>query len=160
MKAFTTCGLLAGTALLAACGGSNAPDAGSSSAASAAAAPAPAVVSVPPADPARPWAGVWETNEGRITLAQTGAEIRGTYPQDDGRLEGRAEGRVFEGYWVETDSNERCETARQGSHHWGRARFEMTEAGDAFEGRFSRCDAEPDSTWSGRRIAPDAAPAT
>lgn len=157
MKALTTCALLAGAALLAACGGSNTPG---SSASATAASPAPTAISVPPADPARPWAGVWETNEGRITLAQAGAEVTGTYPQDSGRLEGQAEGRVFTGFWVETDSNERCDTPRQGSHHWGRAQFELNAAGDAFEGRFGRCEAEPDSTWSGRRIAPDAAPAT
>ena len=154
MKTFTICATLGGAALLAACGGSGAPDAASASGANASAA-APAA-SVPPADPARPWAGVWETNEGLVTLAQTGAEVTGTYPQDDGRMEGRAEGRVFEGYWVETASNERCETARQGSHHWGRARFELNAAGDAFEGRFGRCEAEPDSTWSGRRTTADA----
>ena len=97
--------------------------------------------------------GRWHSDHGTITFryAEDGEDIdvRGDYGNDDGRLFMQADGNVLTGYWVEADSRQRCETARDGSHHWGRARMAFDPGFVRFEGSWSYCDAEPDDDWDG-----------
>jgi hypothetical protein len=54
------------------------------------------------------WAGEWETEwrdgGSRLILEQDGANVTGSYPLFDGRVEATAEGRVLRGQWFGTHS--------------------------------------------------------
>lgn len=111
--------------------------------------------------------GRWKTSEGELTLEQTGQQVGGHYSKDGGEIVGVIDGNVLEGWWIENASGQRCATARNGRHHWGRVRW--TFEGDRFTGAWSYCDKPvPDSghRWTGERIglapaaagAPDTAP--
>lgn len=62
-------------------------------------------------------------------------------------------GNVLEGYWIENGSSERCATAKNGRHHWGRIRW--TFEGNRFTGSWSYCEkpVAGGGGWNGERIA-------
>lgn len=95
--------------------------------------------------------GVWETSEGEMTISQkdTG-EVQATYTQDNGRIEGSLAGNVLTGFWIEDDSLQQCETAKDGSFHWGRIRYVFE--GDAFVGTWGYCEEAPTREWTGARL--------
>jgi hypothetical protein len=97
--------------------------------------------------------GRWRTSEGEATLTQSGRAVKGSYTSDNGDIVGEMNGNVLEGYWIEKSSGERCATAKNGRHHWGRIRW--TFDGGKFTGVWSYCD-QPlpasGSNWSGERI--------
>ncbi len=96
--------------------------------------------------------GVWSSSEGEITFPDgAGREFRAPYTQDDGRIIGVLRGRVLSGIWVEASSASECADQRDGSHAWGRLRFEFDEGFSNFEGTWSYCDVEPQRGWSGSR---------
>ncbi len=104
-------------------------------------------------------AGVWSSSEGAITFpGGAGEEIRAPYAQDDGRIIGVLRGRVLSGIWVESSSASECGDQRDGSHAWGRLRFEFDESLASFEGAWSYCDVEPHLGWSGSRAGRDCVP--
>lgn len=103
-------------------------------------------------------AGKWKTSEGDLTLNQSGNRISGNYSSDGGEIVGEMNGNVLEGYWIENGSSERCATAKNGRHHWGRIRW--TFDASKFVGVWSYCD-KPlpagGANWSGERIGGAAA---
>ncbi|MFN3593946.1 MAG: hypothetical protein ACK4TK_04610 [Thiobacillaceae bacterium] len=101
-------------------------------------------------------AGQWRTSEGVMTLTQNGRVVVGHYTNDGGEIVGEMHDNVLEGYWIENGSAERCPSARNGRHHWGRIRF--TFSGERFSGTWSYCDKPATgNSWTGEHI--DTAPA-
>lgn len=97
-------------------------------------------------------AGIWRTSEGELTLVQSGLGVKGSYTSDGGEIVGEMNGNVLEGYWIENGSAERCATAKNGRHHWGRIRW--TFEGGRFSGNWSYCDkpVAGGGSWNGERI--------
>ncbi|NJL99173.1 MAG: hypothetical protein HC924_10360 [Synechococcaceae cyanobacterium SM2_3_2] len=93
--------------------------------------------------------GVWDTSEGQMTIQQQGSSVTATYTQDNGRIEGTLIGNVWEGFWSEDGSAQRCDTPINGRYHWGRIRFVFD--GNAFQGTWSYCGEEPTRSWTGTR---------
>jgi hypothetical protein len=56
---------------------------------------------------------------------------------------------VFDGYWIEDASGQRCQQPMNGRYFWGRLRFVFE--GDRFSGQWGYCNAEPSSSWTGTR---------
>lgn len=96
--------------------------------------------------------GEWNMSEGRAQLTQRGSEVTGTYSQDNGRIEGTVRGRHFSGYWGEDGSAETCGSTRLGTRHWGRIEWDLAADGNSFDGKWSYCDKEVGSPWTGTRI--------
>lgn len=94
-------------------------------------------------------AGVWSSGEGDIRFTQSLRQVKGAYPTDNGEIIGTMNGTVLEGYWIEDDASQRCDTPRNGRSFWGPLRF--TFAGDTFEGLYGYCNGRPDQRWDGRR---------
>ena len=95
--------------------------------------------------------GVWDTSEGQMTIQQQGSFVTATYTQDNGRIEGTLIGNVWEGFWSEDGSAQRCDTPINGRYHWGRIRFVFD--GNAFQGTWSYCNDEPTRSWTGNRTS-------
>lgn len=95
--------------------------------------------------------GKWRSSEGEVTLVQSGRAVSGSYTSDGGEIVGEMNGNVLEGYWIENGSSERCATAKNGRHHWGRIRW-VFESGK-FTGNWSYCDkpVTGGGNWSGER---------
>lgn len=53
----------------------------------------------------------------------------------------------FEGLWTTTSGDKECATAQQGTKHWGKLWFKMSEMGRVFTGKWGYCDAEPDEEF-------------
>ena len=83
------------------------------------------------------WTGTWDTrwreSGAKMELTQRGAEVFGNYPVYGGRIEGKVEGRVLRGQWIEG--------ARQGS-----ITFVLAPDGQTFMGRF-----DTGEWWTGGR---------
>ncbi len=108
------------------------------------------------AAPVGPASGTWATDFGTVTLVEDAqGMISGAYDTDDGRISGKIENGVIEGFWVESASDYTCDTAKMGSRHWGRIRFEMNSARTAWTGIWSYCDYEylVGNVWNGKRAA-------
>jgi len=49
---------------------------------------------------------------------------------------------------------ERCDEEKEGSSYWGKVKFDMSDAGRTYTGKWSYCDAEPDTNfqakWDGK----------
>ena len=88
------------------------------------------------------WSGAWDSRwrdgGARLILNQDGAQVTGTYPIYNGRIEAQAFGRMLEGRWIEGE--------RSGSFLFVQARN-----GRSFAGRF-----ESGEWWTGLRAEPDA----
>jgi hypothetical protein len=95
--------------------------------------------------------GKWRSSEGEVTLVQSGRAVSGSYTSDGGEIVGEMNGNVLEGYWIENGSSERCATAKNGRHHWGRIRW-VFESGK-FTGNWSYCDkpVTGGGGWNGER---------
>lgn len=97
------------------------------------------------------WQGRWETSEGKMDLSQKGKQVSGTYSQDDGRIEGTVINKTLNGYWIEAGSARQCSYRKQNSFYWGRISWEIDAQERSFAGKWSYCDDEPSSNWTGRR---------
>jgi hypothetical protein len=94
--------------------------------------------------------GNWDTTEGAMRLTQVGpAIVRGTYTQDNGRIDGTMQGGILTGFWAEDGSDRQCATTRLNSRYWGRVRW--TFARDRFTGTWGYCDDPPTRPWNGTR---------
>ncbi|MDM7957845.1 hypothetical protein [Blastomonas sp.] len=106
------------------------------------------------AEPARPVTGTWTTDFGTVRLIEDRqGGVRGSYDTDDGRITGKIENDVMDGFWVETASDYTCETLKMGSPYWGRIRFELNSARTGWTGIWSYCDYEyvEGNVWNGSR---------
>jgi MscS family membrane protein len=83
------------------------------------------------------WSGTWDTrwreSGAKMELTQRGAEVFGNYPVYGGRIEGKVEGRVLRGQWIEG--------ARSGA-----ITFVLAPDGQTFMGRF-----DTGEWWTGGR---------
>ncbi len=98
--------------------------------------------------------GIWETSEGLMELQQEGETVVGIYG-GTAKIEGAfTSDTVFEGHWIEEQSDRSCDSTKQESTHWGKIRFEFeTPARDTFTGTWSYCDDAPATTgWDGTRV--------
>lgn len=107
------------------------------------------------AAPTGPASGTWTTDFGTVRLAEdVQGGISGSYETDDGRITGKIENGVIDGFWVESVSDYTCDTAKMGSRHWGRIRFELNSTRTAWTGIWSYCDYDyvDGAVWNGKRI--------
>jgi hypothetical protein len=107
------------------------------------------------AAPTGPASGTWTTDFGTVRLVEDAqGAISGSYETDDGRITGKIENGVIDGFWVETASDYTCDTAKMGSRHWGRIRFELNSTRTAWTGIWSYCDYDyvDGAVWNGKRI--------
>lgn len=85
------------------------------------------------------WSGRWDTywrdGEARMLLQHQGENVSGTYEPGEGRIEGRAEGRVLRGSWFQDGTS-------------GPILFALSQDGESFTGRFA--DGE---YWNGKRAS-------
>jgi hypothetical protein len=101
-----------------------------------------------------PITGTWTTDFGSVRLTEDKqGQITGSYETDNGRITAKNANGVIEGFWVESASDYTCDTAKMGSRHWGRIRFELNSAGTAWTGIWSYCDYEyvEGAIWNGKR---------
>lgn len=94
-------------------------------------------------------AGIWKTSEGRMVIKHSHPDVSGEYAQDGGRIIGTLDGQVLTGFWIENGSGVTCDTARDGSVHWGRIVFTFDEAFASFAGKWGYCDQAPTRNWTG-----------
>ena len=79
----------------------------------------------------------------------------GTYATDNGRLTFDIDGRTLTGFWIEDGSARTCDSARDGSEHWGPIVFTFDEGYTSFAGSWGYCDGDADQgRWSGTRTGP------
>ena len=99
--------------------------------------------------------GSWKTTWGMMKLALSGAKIAGGYDSDDGLIKGEVKGDQLVGYWSENKSGQRCNTALDGRHYWGRLVFKLDATRSAFRGKWGYCHADPAASgqedWTGLR---------
>jgi len=93
--------------------------------------------------------GSYSSTEGAVSLQQNGDRIIGRYTNDNGELTGLMFGAIFEGFWIEDNSDRRCATPKNGRYHWGRAT--LTFDGSGFKGAWGHCDDKPARSWNGSR---------
>lgn len=108
------------------------------------------------ADPKSPTSGTWATDFGTIKLMEDAqGNISGSYVTDNGRITGKIENGVIDGFWVESASDYTCDIAKLGSRHWGRIRFELNSDRTGWTGIWSYCDYEyiEGNVWNGKRTA-------
>jgi hypothetical protein len=89
--------------------------------------------------------GVWTTDFGEMRLAQEGNLVKGSYPLQDGAIEGLALGNVLRFTW-----NQR------GNNKSGTGRFTLAADGNAFVGQWNYGtdpDAPAEGNWNGARAA-------
>jgi hypothetical protein len=90
----------------------------------------------------RGWDGIWETDFGRVRLVEERGRVRGFYEcGGPSGIEGIARGNALEFRYREPKVS-------------GTGRFELTEEGAAFTGRWRARGERQWSSWSGRRLEP------
>lgn len=93
--------------------------------------------------------GIWTTTEGEMNFQQSGIRVTGSYPSDHGEITGAMSGNIFNGYWIEDASAERCAYPRNGRYYWGKIRFQFD--GNRFSGAWGYCDKDLTQKWTGSR---------
>lgn len=93
--------------------------------------------------------GVWSSSEGEITFRQQGKQVKGSYPVDNGEIQGNLENGTLRGYWIEDHSATRCSSPKNGRYFWGPLEFRFS--GDTFDGRWGYCTEKPSRQWKGQR---------
>ena len=94
--------------------------------------------------------GLWKTSQEDVRFWQNGSQITGSYnPGDHGEIIGEMRGNVFEGYWIEDQSDRRCSSPKNNRYYWGRATLVFN--GNQFKGHWGYCEAQPDRVWTGSR---------
>lgn len=93
----------------------------------------------------------WNLDGTRLTTNIVGSTMSGNYVEDNGRISGTLSGNVFDGYWAEDSSGQRCTSQRLGTFYWGRTRWEFHASG--FQGRWGYCEAAPITSWTGTLIS-------
>ncbi|MEF8834386.1 MAG: OmpA family protein, partial [Halofilum sp. (in: g-proteobacteria)] len=100
--------------------------------------------------------GLWETrNHGILEFRREDGIVSGDYTSDGGTMIGSfTSPTVFEGFWVENNSNRTCDTRKDGREHWGPIRLEFDSPDrDRFAGAWGYCgDEATNETWRGERL--------
>tara|TARA_R110002167_G_scaffold46354_7_gene138419 strand:+ start:653 stop:1261 length:609 start_codon:yes stop_codon:yes gene_type:complete len=87
----------------------------------------------------------------------------GRYALGQGRFEGTRQAGSdgpdgidrIEGYWHQANSDQRCDTARDGTHYWGRFQMNVPRDRSGFIGFWSYCDGTPLDRWNGHLVRRD-----
>jgi len=120
-------------------------------------APATTPAATAPVSANESWSGTWNTSYSsteygyvveRLTLAQTGSSVTGTYNDGNGTVNATVQGNKLAGTW--SDSNETAEFA-------GLFEFVLAADGSSFTGKWVSASESPDAiknttqTWNGVR---------
>ncbi len=91
--------------------------------------------------------GEWETSFGHLTFTQDGSIISGSYTHDNGKIEGKLQGRILRGQWSESPTY-------SPSHDAGDFEFEFSVDTKTFTGhwRYGFDKQTWDGTWNGNRL--------
>lgn len=95
----------------------------------------------------RGFTGTWTTQHGPVTLTVEGQTVTGSYPHNQGRIEGRLAGSVLEGRWIQTDRP-------------GLLRFELAPDGKTFRGSWTEANGTGGGGWDGTCAGVPASAAT
>ena len=97
-----------------------------------------------------PTVETWTTSEGKLTIQVLPFSFEGTYDQDNGRMVGTlGDDGAYVGFWGEGGSSTECKTTVLGTKYWGRIAFTFDKARQHFDGKWSYCDGDTDSSWTG-----------
>lgn len=100
--------------------------------------------------------GAWETNWGETWILPSENGYTGTYSEDNGRFELEFTDHVFEGYWAEDMSNEKCATRKLGSYYWGRLEMSNSDRFPGIQMLWGYCEeGRVDKVWSFLERLPD-----
>lgn len=95
-----------------------------------------------PATPARPHHVRGET------LTRRHAKISHRAPASTGSPARRIRRRNrFEGVWTTPKADNECASAEEGSKHWGKVWFKLSDFGRTMTGKWGYCDKEPDQDF-------------
>ena len=100
-------------------------------------------------------AGDWSTSYSTMTLPDEPGDLRifAPYDHDGGRIIGQmrlgASGPVITGSWVEAGSGVTCDTAVDGSHHWGAVTLQFNPDYTSFTGSWDYCGESGGGNWVG-----------
>ena len=96
--------------------------------------------------------GRWSSTFGVIHFPNSsGGDLRASYTSGGGRIIGKLNGRRLTGIWVQNSSGRRCNTARDGSYHWGRMEFTFNQKLNEFNGVWGYCEDRPAAAWAGKK---------
>ncbi|MFH1566417.1 MAG: hypothetical protein ABIL09_00340 [Gemmatimonadota bacterium] len=96
--------------------------------------------------------GTYQSSWGQLVLQQKGDQVSGQYGSENGEITGQLSGTEVEGYWIEDESNTRCQEARRGRYYWGRVQLQFAPDFAGFQGSWGYCDGNLDrSDWTGTR---------
>jgi hypothetical protein len=90
------------------------------------------------------WTGAWESNWGRMDLAQSGDNVSGSYVRQSGKMVGRVSGNVLSGKWSEAPTYKPPKDE-------GDYEFTMVTGCGAFDGRWRYVGESRWRPWTGKR---------
>lgn len=100
--------------------------------------------------------GLWDTNWGETWAWQTDYGYQGSYEADNGTFWLEFTGHVFEGYWAEGHSDQRCDVEYMGSYYWGRLQLANSARYPGVEMTWGYCrSGRVDKVWQFRERLPD-----
>jgi len=74
---------------------------------------------------------------------------------NDGKLKvnGNMNDASYLGFWTASTAPKECDEEKDGTSYWGKVKFEMSDFGRTYTGKWGYCDAEPDvnfqAKWDG-----------
>ena len=95
--------------------------------------------------------GKWNSDFGLAEIKESGDNVTGSYPFENGKIVGTRAGNRLTGQWTQSTSSRKCDTAVNGSHYHGQLVFDLTA--NEFVGKWGYCDDAPVDKWSGKRDA-------
>ena len=93
--------------------------------------------------------GKWNSNNGLTELVESGGNVTGNYPFENGKIIGARAGNRLTGQWIQNTSARKCDKAVNGSYYHGRIVFDFSA--NEFSGKWGYCDDAPTEMWSGKR---------
>jgi hypothetical protein len=80
--------------------------------------------------------------------------VTGSFDNDgELKVKGNMNDASYIGYWTASTAPKECDEEKDGSSYWGKVKFEMSDAGRTYTGKWGYCDAEPDvnfqAKWDG-----------
>lgn len=108
-----------------------------------------AAVSAHAGDPSFPISGKWNSDFGLTELTESGDNVSGSYPFENGKITATRSGNRLTGQWTQSTSSRKCDNAVNGNHFHGRLVFDFTA--NEFNGKWGYCDDAPAEKWSGKR---------
>lgn len=83
------------------------------------------------------WSGTWNTDWGKLVLAQNASDVNGSY--DGGSVKGVVDGMLFRGTWSQSNGAS------------GKFQLTISENGNQFSGTWTTNGSSEKGTWSGKR---------